>query len=107
MDTRLIFIMVESLKYCQKLYENVYFVLFAGNTLNQDGQNSEDHFMMVGSQKEIVDFLECKFWWPCTVFHKSFMTPQKIQFWFHSPPASQLTVMLHLIFTNPYTNARW
>ena len=25
-DTRLIFIMVESLKYCQKLYENVYFV---------------------------------------------------------------------------------
>ena len=26
LDTRLIFIMVESLKYCQKLYENVYFV---------------------------------------------------------------------------------
>ena len=25
-DTSLIFIMVESLKYCQKLYENVYFV---------------------------------------------------------------------------------
>ena len=25
-DTRLIFILVESLKYCQKLYENVYFV---------------------------------------------------------------------------------
>ena len=25
-DTRLIFIVVESLKYCQKLYENVYFV---------------------------------------------------------------------------------
>ena len=25
-DTRLILIMVESLKYCQKLYENVYFV---------------------------------------------------------------------------------
>ena len=25
-DTRLIFIMIESLKYCQKLYENVYFV---------------------------------------------------------------------------------
>ena len=25
-DTMVIFIMVESLKYCQKLYENVYFV---------------------------------------------------------------------------------
>ena len=25
-DTRLFFIIVESLKYCQKLYENVYFV---------------------------------------------------------------------------------
>ena len=25
-DTMFIFIMVESLKYCQKLYENVYFV---------------------------------------------------------------------------------
>ena len=48
-DTRLIFILVESLKYCQKLYENIYFVPFAGNTLNQDGQNSIDHFTMVGA----------------------------------------------------------